>query len=118
MTTDSPPRRRSWKKLIMAAAKELVERVRKLPGQTCTKVRQANELLDGFEHDFKGRSLGGKAGLLFVIAATATLAPGGYIALQLWGVRKLAQWVKKDLRGGAPLAERMWIKALAWPLYL
>jgi len=92
----------------MAASKEILQRIRQAPAQAVGAIKKANRTLDAFEDGFGKRSTGDKIKLVFVIGATATVIPGGYIALQIWGIRKLGKWaIKKfDCRSRADDASK------------
>lgn len=76
------------------------EMLKKTAGAVCARVKQATERLDTIEKSFAQQSPAKKAALVFAIAAAASVTPGGYIALEIWALRKLVQWAKKrDIKG-------------------
>lgn len=104
---DMPPTNgRSRKERLMAASKEIFQRLYTLPAQAVDALKKANRALDAFEEGFGERNAADKAKLIFVIGATATVIPGGYIALQIWGAKKLIQWTGKKLRRPADEAAK------------
>ncbi len=60
--------------------------------------------LDAFEDSFAAKNTTQKIRVIFIVAAAATLIPGGFIAVELWAARKIVKWVAKKRRAHRPPA--------------
>ena len=83
----------SMKDRWSARTKKLAQKIKNTYAQMVHAIKRGDRTLDAFEDDFKGKSTRGKLKLVFVIAAAATIMPGGYIILELWAAKKAAKWV-------------------------
>jgi hypothetical protein len=60
-------------------------------------VRKIDAKFAKYEDEFGKQTWRGKIGIVFAVAAAASVLPGGYIALEIWMGRKAYGWLRQKL---------------------